>query len=415
MNPRKIVTLALLTAVVVPAGLLVALLSVRSTSARDVSATNPLKGSAEMVDRLAMFDTADEFDDGKLEHVRVEVNSPARVVLEDRRTNTYPRYGHWIGPEVRTEFGFTELIPSWNVMCPPNTGVRFDVRTRDARSGRWTPWLYVGQWGRNVGNRERVVTCNWGTVHVDTLVLDRPADAYQIRARLESFDLDTSVNPSIRRVSVSYSGRVRDRETRERLTRPLTVEGNWRRDLAVPFFAQGTAPANVKGSICSPTSTTMVLSYWGVTRPVTENALAIYDDERDIFGNWGRAVARAGELGFDAWLTRMRNWDQVRAMIAQGQPVIAAINFEKGQFASSVLTDTNGHLIVIRGFTKDGDVICNDPASKDKGYGVVYKADELAQAWFANAGGVAYVIRGPAQAMSVPTTAPATNPSTVLH
>ena len=408
MDPRKIVTLALFTAVVVTAGLLVAMLSVRSTSARDVSSTNPLKGSPEMVDRLAMFDTADEFDDGKLEHVRVEVNSPARVVLEDRRTNTYPRYGHWISPEVSTEFGFTELIPSWNVTCPANTGVRFDVRTRDARSGEWTPWLYAGQWGRNVGNRERVVTCKWGTVHVDTLVLDRPANAYQIRARLESFDLDTSVNPGIRRVSVSYSGRVRDEATRKRLTHAVTIDGDWRRDLAVPFFAQGTAPPNVKGSICSPTSTTMVLSYWGVTRPLTENALAIYDDERDIFGNWGRAVARAGELGFDAWIMRVRNWDQVRAMIAQGQPVIAAINFEKGQFPSSVLTDTNGHLIVIRGFTKDGDVICNDPASRDKGNGVVYKSDELAQAWFANAGGVAYIIRGPAPPA---TTAPATLPA----
>jgi hypothetical protein len=50
-------------------------------------------------------------------------------------------------------------------------------------------------------------------------------------------------------------------------------------------------------------------------------------------------------------------------------------------------------------------VICNDPASKDKGNGVVYKADELARAWFTNAGGVAYVIRGPAYP---PTTTAAT-------
>jgi hypothetical protein len=414
VSPRQLITIGLLTVVLVTGGLVVALLSARGTAARAISSSNPLKGSPEMVDRLSMFDAADEFDDGKLEHVRVEMNSPARVVLDDKRTNTYPRYGHWISPEVQTEFGFTELIPSWNVTCPPNTGVRFDVRTRDVRSGQWTPWLYVGQWGRNVGNRERVVTCKWGAVHVDNIVLDRPADAYQIRARLESFDLDTNVNPSVRRVSVSYSGRVRDAEMRERLTHPVGIVGEWRRDLAVPFFAQGTAPSNVKGSICSPTSTTMVMSYWGVTRPVTENALAIYDDERDIFGNWGRAVARAGELGFDAWITRMRNLEQVKAMVARGQPVIAAINFEHGQFPSSVLTDTNGHLIVIRGFTKDGDVICNDPASKDKGNGVVYNADELAQAWFANAGGVAYVIRGPAQPTTAPTTGPTTSPVAML-
>jgi hypothetical protein len=406
MHPRQIIILSLITTLLVAGGLAVALIIARPGAARNVRSTNPLRGSPEMVDRLAMFDAADEFDDGKLEHVRIEVNSPARVVLDDRRKNTYPRYGHWISPEVPTEFGFTELVPSWNVTCPPDTGVRFDVRTRDARGGTWSPWMYVGQWGRNVGNRARVVSWKHGTVHVDTLVLDRPADAYQIRARLESFDLDTTVNPSIRRVSVSYSGAVRDAARRERLTPSVALAGDWRRDLRVPFFAQGTAPSNVKGSICSPTSTTMVMSYFGVARPVTENALAIYDEHTDIFGNWGRAVARAGELGFDAWLTRFRNWEQVRAMIAQGQPVIAAINFTKGQFPSSVLDETDGHLIVIRGFTKDGDVICNDPASKDKGNGVVYKASELATAWFTNAGGVGYVIRKSSRPATAPTTAP---------
>src|SRR5688572_11480274 len=119
MTSRQIVTLAILTTVLVAGGLIVALVVARPGATRSVRSTNPLKGSPQMVDRLAMFDTADEFDDGKLEHVRVAVNSPARVVLDDRRTNTYPRYGHWVSPEVATEFGFTELLPSWNVSCPP--------------------------------------------------------------------------------------------------------------------------------------------------------------------------------------------------------------------------------------------------------------------------------------------------------
>ena len=44
-------------------------------------------------------------------------------------------------------------------------------------------------------------------------------------------------------------------------------------------------------------------------------------------------------------------------------------------------------------FTKDGDVIVNDPANRAKGKGVIYKANELAKAWFDNSGGVGYVIR----------------------
>ena len=49
--------------------------------------------------------------------------------------------------------------------------------------------MYIGRWGRVLDNAKRVVICDWGTVHVDNLVLDRPADAYQIRARLENLPL----------------------------------------------------------------------------------------------------------------------------------------------------------------------------------------------------------------------------------
>jgi hypothetical protein len=129
-----------------------------------------------------------------------------------------------------------------------------------------------------------------------------------------------------------------------------------------------------------------------------------------MFGNWNRAVQRAGSLGLDAWLTRFRNWDQVKVQIAQNQPVIASIKFKKGEFPSALYSETAGHLIVIRGFTKSGDIIVNDPASRAKGDGVVYKADELAKAWFGN-GGVGYIIHKPPTATAATTNPPATMPA----
>ena len=169
------------------------------------------------------------------------------------------------------------------------------------------------------------------------------------------------------------------------------VEG-WARDLEVPFHTQKDAPKALSGEICSPTSVTMVMGYWGVDRPVVENALAIWDGENEMFGNWGRAVARAGELGMDGWLTRFRSWDEVKEQIAAGQPVVASIRFKKGTFPSAVMPSTGGHLIVVRGFTPGGDVIVNDPASRERGKGAVYRAEELARAWF-DRGGVGYIIR----------------------
>jgi hypothetical protein len=176
------------------------------------------------------------------------------------------------------------------------------------------------------------------------------------------------------------------------LAQRVTMPADFARDLPVPFRAQGNAAKPLRPEICSPTSVSMVMQYHGFDRPTEENALAIYDAEYDMFGNWARAVAWAGQNGFDAWLTRFRTWDQVKAAIASGQPIVASIRFKKGQCPSFVMQQTAGHLIVIRGVTRDGDLIVNDPASRDRGNGAIYKASELETAWIGH-GGVGYVIR----------------------
>jgi hypothetical protein len=126
--------------------------------------------------------------------------------------------------------------------------------------------------------------------------------------------------------------------------------------------------------------------------PLVKNAAAIYDPEHALFGNWMRATQRAGELGLEAWVDRFRDWDQVRQVLAAGAPIIASIQFKAGKFPSAVSKSSDGHLIVIRGFAPDGNVIVNDPASREKGNAAHYNPQELAPAWFGH-GGVAYRIR----------------------
>jgi len=365
--------------------------------------SNFLGNPADMADQLVMHDSSAAFAAGKFERTSPGGDGSS-VTLNDARGNAFPRQGTWTSAEQATAFAFTEMIPSWNVNTPKDTGVRFHVRVKDANSGEWSPWLYMGYWGRTVatGKDARVIKFEGGEVEIDTLVLHQPADAYQIRATLQSLD-ETPANalPSVRRISVCYSGEVSDDTRRAELISPVSVPQDWARDLGVGFRAQKDASERLKSQACSPTSTSMVMAFNGVNFPTLENASAIYDTEYNLFGNWNRAVARAGEHGLDAWITRFRNWDQVKATIQQGQPIIASIRFEKGEMPSNpIMQDTDGHIIVIRGLTKDGDVIVNDPARKESqngkpnGNGVIYKANELAKAWF-DRGGVAYIIRKP--------------------
>jgi hypothetical protein len=166
----------------------------------------------------------------------------------------------------------------------------------------------MGSWGRTSGGPERVTDYPRGFVNVDYLVLDRPADAFKIRVQFQSFAADPALSPALRRLTVCYSGVVKDDAERARLRTPIPPEAaNWSGDLPVPFRTQQDAPPAFRGEICSPTSVSMVMAYWGVERPTLQNAVSIFDPEAEIFGNWARAVAWSGQCGLDAWLTRFRD------------------------------------------------------------------------------------------------------------
>jgi hypothetical protein len=381
--------------------------SVRAATVAPAPATQPAvrafrsENPPDVVDKLEQVVSADDWSAGTLANANVCPDPHARVELGYRESD-YPKLGTWTGPEVEAVFPFDELIASFNVTTPGSTGVTLDVRIE--QDGAWSPWVYLQSWGKTLTPPDRPTHWDGGRVRVDTMFLDKPATKYQARVSFASFEYDPSApRPAIRRLSVCYSGIVTDPDRRAKIlrgssgpsTRPSSL-GNWARDLDVPFRGQGDDrnPKAIRKLICSPTSTSMVLQFYGFDRPTVENATAIYDPFNDLFGNWGRAVARAGEFGLDAYLARFRNWDQVHALIARGVPVIASIRFRKGEVKGFLYEFTRGHLLVIRGFKPNGDVIVNDPARKNQGNGVIYKADEMAKAWF-NHGGVGYVIERP--------------------
>ncbi|MEO6434276.1 MAG: C39 family peptidase [Tepidisphaeraceae bacterium] len=393
----------------------------RPTSRESREARTARKNPFNVVDLLEHTDTADAWSAGTLANANVVPDGPARVVLGFRERG-YPREGSWTGPEVKTKFDFTDLIASFNPHTPPDTGATLEVRVQ--QGGTWSPWLFMQSWGRVIFPPQRTIKFDGdsgggGEIDIDQLILRNPAQAYQMRIGLIGFGFDVKVAPSVRRLSVCYSGVVDDAKQREELTpKPTTLPANFAKDLNVPFRGQGAYenPRSLWGLTCSPTSTSMVMNFFGVKFTTLENCEAIYDPQYGMFGNWGRAVSRAGEVGLDAWLARFRNWDQVKAEIAQGNPVIASIRFRSGEVKGFLYKSTGGHLLVVRGFKENGDVIVNDPSSRDKGNGPVYPAAEFAKAWFDN-GGVGYVIRKPAKAIppalvNVPAGSPATMPAT---
>ena len=94
-------------------------------------------------------------------------------------------------------------------------------------------------------------------------------------------------------------------------------------------------------------------------------------------------------------MTRLRSLAEAELFIAAGIPLVVSVSFKKGELTGAGY-GTNGHLMVVRGFTASGDVICNDPASHllpDNGQvRVVYDRAEFENVWVPHSGGIVYVI-----------------------
>lgn len=136
--------------------------------------------------------------------------------------------------------------------------------------------------------------------------------------------------------------------------------------------------------LCSPTSTTAVLSY---LKQKELSPLAFSDQVKDsafdIYGNWILNTAQASHvLGreWNSYVNRLSSFEQVVELLKEGFPIVVSV---KGPLKDSALPYHSGHLLVIRGY--DGvakEVLCMDPAfSHSKSTLVRYKWDDFYEAW----------------------------------
>jgi hypothetical protein len=153
---------------------------------------------------------------------------------------------------------------------------------------------------------------------------------------------------------------------------------------------------------CSPTSVSMVMAYWAVLEQqpqwdvsVPAAADGTYDPKYQGCGNWPFNVAFASEHGLAGWVERLSGLEDAARYIAAGVPLIASIRVAPGELPGSPYKKTDGHLLVVRGFTTTGDVITNDPYALPGHIRIVYPRSAFAHVWMGGSGGIVYVIAPP--------------------
>lgn len=160
-------------------------------------------------------------------------------------------------------------------------------------------------------------------------------------------------------------------------------------ELDVPEISQYVASHPEERSWCAPATIAMLLATWGVARDVPRVAAGIYDDAYHGTGNWAFAVAYAGALGYIGTATYLRNLASVEGFVAAGIPVGVSIAWKAGELAEAPLPQSDGHLLVVRGFTEAADPIVNDPARETIRH--VYPRAAFERAWLDH-GGVALIV-----------------------
>ncbi|MGH3444790.1 MAG: C39 family peptidase [Nocardioidaceae bacterium] len=403
-------------------------LTVAGTALTGLAATPAQARTTTAADRQinhTHWDTGRQLREGHfggivLSHGKLRIGSPIG-------TRSYHRhryeFGRWTSPWTRPGFDFTELIPSWEAHTPRGTWVQVDVRAISAAHHRHGSWDTIGRWASGDKGFHRTTQGSQrddvARVATDTLesnagglaswrmriTLYRPVGTTRSPA-VDDAGAVTSAIPTTRRVATSRPG----------VARGIVLD--------VPRYSQmihsGEYPRYGGGgeAWCSPTSTTMVLAYYDrlphpssyswVDRSyadpvVDQSARMTYDYGYGGTGNWPFNTAYAAGRTGHAFVTRFASLRGVERFIAAGIPVVTSITFGRGQLDGAPISATDGHLVVVVGFTDSGDVVVDDPAARsDAGVQRVYDRGQFENAWLPRypsgggmrgSGGLAYVIR----------------------
>ncbi|MET0931316.1 MAG: peptidase C39 family protein [Aeromicrobium sp.] len=334
--------------------------------------------------------------------VRYKDPVSGRAKSEDR--------GTWQSPWQSAGFDATTLIPSWSIKTPGRTWARIDVRVRNGSTvGSWDT---VARWA---GSTARVKRSSYSAqaddivkISTDTVIANsgQTFDQYQVRVLLQRprGSKSTPTLHAVNAVAATYL-------TRSAATSATTMTDTT--DLPVPRSSQmihrGEFPQWGGGgeAWCSPTSTSMVMRYFGkgptkaaysfstyADSFVDHAARYTYDHRYKGTGNWPFNTAYAANYSLDTYVTRLTSLRDAENYIRAGIPLVASVAFGRGELTGAPISSTPGHLLVIRGFTATGQVIANDPAgSKNSTVRRVYSRAQFEKAWLNGSGGVVYVIR----------------------
>jgi hypothetical protein len=304
--------------------------------------------------------------------------------------------GEWTSVLVQPDFRFDELVYSWHLHRPGDT-FRLYLQIRFA-PGDETEWLYAGCWGaltNRIVNRARPAF-DRGVLDMDWLKLKAKAAAFRFKvvaagtapltAPPELTVIATDNHPS-----AAEASRLRARASASR------VRG---RVLDVPLRRQFDSRGTRLIDRCQSAALASAMAYFGKSIPLEAIVQYTFDPEYNYPGLWPRVTGAAQEFGFDGYIERFRNWDDVRRALAENKILLCSMRMKEGECQSPPYPSMGNHIVALCGVTDDGRVVVTDSflGKSGRGYLCQWLRSDFEKVWMRTKGGIAMVICPPAGA-----------------
>ena len=255
---------------------------------------------------------------------------------------------------------YKSLVASWAAISSQNATCELKVSC--LVNNVWSEFITYGEWGLGLKNESHDQVKNLIKLTTDEVIIlnNKQATAFKYTITLKRTD-ETYESPKLSLISFALEipGHTHFIDVN---SLPKSINHD------VPKLCQTVVPV-IGNSICSATSTTMLLKFNGFNFSDKDAefehryiASIVKDYGNNIYGNWVYNTVTMGGYGLNAYVARMYSIEELLYHLAYVGPVSLSV---KGQMTSN-LKDyyTAGHLIVVTGYKYvDGKLIIlsNDP------------------------------------------------------
>ncbi len=283
----------------------------------------------------------------------------------------------FLSKEIVAKIPWSELIASWNAELSADAYLKIEVRAIDG--DRATKFYSMGIWSGDPAQRLRESVLNQkdadGDVSTDTLILTKPCKRLQLRL---TFGGKTANESKLNFIGLCLS----DTSAKLEILKPKRAA--WGKTIPVIERSQMSYPNG--GVLCSPTTVSMMMNFWSeklnrpdLNRDVPEIVKEVFDPNWGGTGNWVFNMAYPGSFpGMRAYVARLSDVSELEAWIASGIPVGLSVCYNK--LRGKTNEPPSGHLVVCVGFTKDGDVVVNDPGTSQN-VRKIFPREDLIAGW----------------------------------